>query len=179
MPTDPFVAPTLEDAPRQQPNLAPGVRYPPAKRWYADRPGDLEAGQPTGELLGRPGPNVGYALTLAERVRDKLAVGQHESIDDALAVVGELAMKRAASFGRAPVMPDIDIASTLLGYKGEVDPAFVQWRTRAFHGASHEYDRRRTIVDAVADAVLRMPPQVPALMIEFRSSLERTLAEER
>ena len=66
MPTDPFVAPTLDDAPRQQPNLAPGVRYPPAKRWYADRPGDLEAGQPTGEFLGRPGPNVGYALTLAE-----------------------------------------------------------------------------------------------------------------
>src|SRR5262245_27563873 len=179
MPTDPFVAPTLDDAPRQQPNLAPGVRYPPAKRWYADRPGDLEAGQPTGEFLGRPGPNVGYALTLAERVRDKLAVGQHESIDDAIAVIGELGMKRAASFGRAPVMPDIDIASTLLGYKGEVDPAFVTWRSHAFHGAHHEYDRRRAIVDAVPDAVLRMPPQVPALMIEFRSSLQRALTEER
>jgi hypothetical protein len=179
MPTDPFVAPTLDDAPRQLPNLAPGVRYPPAKGWYADRPGDLEAGQPTGELLGRPGPNIGYALTLAERTRDKLAIGQHESIDDSLAVVAELAMKRAASFGRAPVMPDVDIASTLLGYKGEVDPAFVEWRSHALHGAHHEYDRRRTIVDAVPDAVLRMPPQVAALVIEFRTSLQRTLAEER
>ena len=179
MPTDPFVAPALDDAPRQLPNLAPGVRYPPAKGWYADRPGDLEAGQPTGELLGRPGPNIGYALTLAERTRDKLAIGQHESIDDSLAVIAELAMKRAGSFGRAPVMPDVDIASTLLGYKGEVDPAFVEWRSHALHGAYHEYDRRRTIVDAVHDAVLRIPPQVAALMIEFRTSLQRTLAEER
>ena len=178
MPTDPFVAPPLDDAPRQLPNLAPGVRYPAAKRWYADRPGDLEAGQPTGELLGRPGPNIGYALTLAERVRDKIAVGEHESIDDALAVVAELAMKRAASFGRAPVMPDVDIANTLLGYKGEVDREFVKWRSHAFSGARHEYDRRRGIIDAVPDAVLRMPPQVPALIIEFRSSLQHALTEE-
>jgi hypothetical protein len=179
MPTDPFVAPTLDDAPRQLPNLAPGVRYPAAERWYADRPGDLEAGQPTGDLLGRPGPNIGYALTLAERARDKLSVGPHESVDDALAVIAELAMKRAASFGRAPVMPDVEIASALLGYKGEVASEFVKWRSYAFRGARHEYDRRRTIVDAVSDAVLRMPPQVAALVIEFRSSLERALAEER
>ena len=175
MPTDPFVAPNLEDTPRQEPNLAPGVRYPPAKSWRADRPGDLEGGQPTGALLGRPGPNVGYALTLAERARDKLSLGEHESVDDAVAVVGELAMKRAASFGRAPVMPDIDAAATLLGYKGEVDPDFVRWRSEAFHGAQHEYDVRRAIVDAVPDAVLRMPPQVAPLMVEFRIELRQSL----
>jgi hypothetical protein len=39
---NPFVAPTLEDAPRQEPNLAPGVRMPAAKSWRADRPGDDE-----------------------------------------------------------------------------------------------------------------------------------------
>ena len=48
MPTDPFVPPNLDDEPRQEPNLAPGVHMPPAKSWRADRPGDLEAGQPTG-----------------------------------------------------------------------------------------------------------------------------------
>jgi hypothetical protein len=173
MPTDPFVSPTLEDAPRQATNLAPGVRYPPAKSWRADRPGDLEAGQPTGRLLGSPGPNVGYALTLAERLRDRLSLGPHESIDDALAVIGEVAMKRAASYGRAPVMADVDIAATLLGYKGEVDPAFVRWRTHALHGAQHEYDKRRFVVDAIPDAILRMPPQVAPLMIEFRSQLQQ------
>jgi hypothetical protein len=175
VPTDPFVAPTLEDAPRQEPNLAPGVRMPAAKSWRADRPGDLGAGQPTGTLLGRPGPNVGYALTLAQRVRDRLSLGQHESADDALAVIGEVAMKRAAAFGRAPVMADVDIAATLLGYKGEVDRSFAQWRPRAVHGAQHDYEKRRALVDAVPDAVLRMPPQVAPLLIEFRSQLRHSV----
>jgi hypothetical protein len=175
VPTDPFVAPNLEDTPRQAPNLAPGVSYPPARGWRADRPGDLEAGQPQGDLLGRPGPNIGYALALAERARDRLALEPFESSDDALAVVSELAMKRAASFGRAPVMTDIDVAATLLGYKGEVDPEFAKWRARAVHGAHHEYGVRRAIVDAVPDAVLRMPPQVAPLVVEFRTNLRQTL----
>ena len=72
-------------------------------------------------------------------------------------------------------MTDIDVAASLLGYKGEVDPAFVQWRTHAVHGAHHEYEARRAIVDAVPDAVLRMPPQVAALLIEFRSQLQQSV----
>src|SRR5262249_38508846 len=139
MPTDPFVSPTLDDLPRQEPNLAPGVRLPAARGWVADRPGDLSGPQPTGPLLGRPGPNVGYAVVLAGRVRDRLVLGAHEVADDALAVIAELAMKRAASFGRAPVIADVEVAASLLGYEGEVDPEFVRWRTETLHGASHEY----------------------------------------
>jgi hypothetical protein len=173
--TDPFVAPALEDLPRQLPNLAPGVTLPAATAWRATRPADLEAGQPSGALLGRPGPNVGYALALAHRARDRITLGPHESVDDAIAVIGELAMRRAASFGRAPVMPDIDAACLLLGYKGDADPDFVAWRARAVHGAAHEYPRRRQIVDAAPEAVLRLPPQVPALLAEFRSELQTSL----
>ena len=55
MPTDPFVPSNLDDVPRQEPNLAPGVHMPPAKSWRADRPGDLEAGQPTGAPPRTPG----------------------------------------------------------------------------------------------------------------------------
>ena len=175
MPTDPFVAPNLDDQPRQQPNLAPGVRIPPAQSWHADRPGDLEAGQPVGGMLGRPGPNVGYALTLANRGRDKLVVAPHESVDDAIAVVSELAMRRAASFGRGPVMADIDAASRLLGYTGDASPEFVAWRAESLHGADHEWAVRRQVVDAVPDAVLRMPPQVPALLDEARDELKAAL----
>jgi hypothetical protein len=173
--TDPFVAPELDDLPRQLPNLAPGVRIPPAQSWRADRPGDLEAGQPTGALLGRPGPNVGYALSLAARMRDQLILAPHESSDDAIAVISELAMKRAASFGRGPVLHDVEIAASLLGYVGDVDPAFASWRAPAVHGADHEYGVRRAIVDAVPDAVLRMPPQVPALVAEARDALKAAL----
>src|SRR5689334_5619808 len=115
MPTDPFVAPQQGDRPRQETNLAPGVHLPASRAWRADRPGDLVAGQPTGDLLGRPGPNVGYALTLAGRLSDSLQLAPHEHLDDALAIVAELAMKRAASFGRAPTLPDLEITADLLG----------------------------------------------------------------
>src|SRR4029079_9490884 len=99
MPTDPFVAPELDDRPRQEPNLAPGVHLPAPHGWKADRPGDLVAGQPTGNLLGRPGPNNGYAVTLAARLRDSVQLAPHEHLADALAVIAELGMKRAASYG--------------------------------------------------------------------------------
>jgi hypothetical protein len=173
--TDPFVAPELDDLPRQLPNLAPGVRIPPAQSWHADRPGDLEAGQPMGAMLGRPGPNVGYALLLAGRVRDQLVLAPHESSDDAIAVISELAMKRAASFGRGPILHDVEGSAALLGYLGDVDPEFVAWRVQATHGADHEYGVRRAFVDAVPDAVLRMPPQVPALLAESRAALKAAL----
>jgi hypothetical protein len=103
-----------------------------------------------------------------------LSLVKHESADDALGVMGEIAMKRAALFGRAPVMTDIDVAASLLGYSGEVDPGFVEWRTHAVQGAHHDYERRRSIVDAVPDGVLRMPPQVAPLLIEFRSQLQQS-----
>jgi hypothetical protein len=176
VPTDPYVPRRLEDEPRQLPNLAPGVKMPAAKSWRADRPGDLPAGQPHGALLGSPGPNVGYALTLANRVRDRLALGPHEHADDALAVVAEVAMKRAASYGRAPVMHDIGVALTLLGYGGDAQPDYVDWRSRAVHGARHHYDVRRALVDAVPLDVVRLrPDQAAAHVDDFRRQL-RTAA---
>jgi len=175
MPTDPFVAPGLDDHPRQETNLAPGVQLPAAHAWTADRPGDLVAGQPTGNLLGRPGPNVGYAVSLAARLRDSLQLAPHEHAADALAVIAELAMKRAASYGRAPTLADVEIAATLLGYLGGSDDAFAAWRRDVSHGADHAYDVRRALVDAVPDAVLRLPPKVPALLDEFRDELQQSL----
>jgi len=176
MPTDPFVAPELTDRPRQEPNLAPGVHYPPAGDWRADRPGDLSGPQPSGPLLGRPGPNVGYAVLLTNRVADSFALAPHEDLADAVAVVAELAMKRASSFGRAPVTADVDAAARLLGYAGDADDDFCTWRAAFTHGADHDYDLRRRIVDAVPDPELRMPPQVPALLAEYRAALRASLS---
>ncbi|HEX7522147.1 MAG TPA: hypothetical protein VF441_08840 [Acidimicrobiia bacterium] len=157
MPTDPYIPARLEDEPRQETNLAPGVKLPAANAWRADRPGDLEAGQPSGALLGSPGPNVGYALTLVERIKDQLVTAPHEHLDDAMGVIAEIAMKRAALFGRAPVMADIDAARALLGYDGNVPADFVEWRVGAVHDADHDYIRRRSLVDAVPDDLLRLP----------------------
>jgi hypothetical protein len=163
VPTDPFVAPDLDDRPRQQQNLPPGLGYPPARSWRGDRPGDrtaMEVGTatPEGALRGRPGPNVGYGYTLAERARDGLKLAPHEHAPDAVCVVAEVAMKRAAAFGRAPVKGDIDLAIEILGYDGSVDARFGAWRTRAVHDAAHHYPVRRAIVDSVPDSLLRAGP---------------------
>jgi hypothetical protein len=172
VPTDPFVPERLEDEPRQEPNLPPGVKMPAARQWVADRPGDLPGGQPAGKLLGSPGPNIGYALTLANRVRDQLTLAPHEHSDDAIAVVAEIAMRRAALFGRAPVMPDVEFASQIMGYRGDADPDFVAWRVRAVRGTHHGYYERRALVDAIPVDVLRLVPSaLPAHLAEGRDAL--------
>ncbi|MGH9048589.1 MAG: hypothetical protein ACRDY4_02525 [Acidimicrobiia bacterium] len=177
MPTDPYVPERLEDQPRQLPNLAPGVKIPPAKPWRPDRPGDLPVGQPRGNLLGDPGPNVGYAVTLAERARDRMTFAPHEHPDDALAVVAEIAMRRAASYGRAPVMPDIDVAMKLLGYGGDASPEFVDWRVRAVRSAHHGYEIRRRVVDAVPLDALRLRPDKLAGQVDAgREQLQAAVA---
>ncbi len=162
MPTDPFVAPTLDEEPRQEPNLAPGVRMPPAQGWHADRPGELIGGQPEGALFGSPGPNIGYALTLADRMRERLVLSPQEHLEDVLAVVGALAMRRAASYGRAPVMPDLECAGIILGYLGQAPRELIEWRSFYVRGAAHEYALRREICDAVDLDLLRLAPQALA-----------------
>jgi len=172
MPTDPFVPSDLADRPRQQQNLPPGLAPPPAQDWRADRPGDLDGEQPDGALLGRPGPNVGYAYTLAARAGDSLRLSPSEHADDAISVIAEIAGKRAGAFGRAPVMADIDVAIALLGYDGVADDSFVDKRTRLVHEASHNYLRRRALVDAVPEALLRKRMSEVALSVdEWRSQL--------
>ena len=70
-------------------------------------------------------------------------------------VLAEVAGKRAASYGRAPVMPDVDVAIQLLGYDGTASEDFVGARSRLVQEAGHSYPRRRAIVDAVSDEILR------------------------
>jgi hypothetical protein len=180
MATDPYVATTLDGAPREEQNLAPGVHYPPARPWHADRPGDLRGQQPTGELLGSPGPNIGYALSLIARARDRMALAPHEHVEDAVAVVGEMAMKRAASYGRAPVMTDVECAMLILGYQGGVDPAFAKWRVHAVEGAHEDYPRRRALCDAVDLDALRLAPTALApRATEIREALLLNLGRTR
>jgi len=172
VPTDPFVPADPSARPRQQQNLPPGVALPPANDWRSDRPGDLGPNPPAGALFGRPGPNVGYAYTLAQRAKDRLRLGPFEHAEDAVAVVAEVAGKRAAQFGRAPVIGDIELAIALLGYDGSANEAFVKARSALVHEAGHEYRRRRALVDAVPDALLRVRPAQAAAEIEsWRASL--------
>jgi hypothetical protein len=59
-------------------------------------------------------------------------------------------------FGRAPVIGDVEVAVELLGYDGTADESFVELRTRLTHDAAHDYTRRRALVDAVPEELLRL-----------------------
>jgi hypothetical protein len=177
MPTDPYVPSEIGDRPRQQQNLPPGLALPPARDWRADRPGDLSAQPADGALMGRPGPNVGYAYTLAARARSRLRLSTHEHADDVIAVIAEIAGKRAALFGRAPVIGDIDVAVELLGYDGTADDSFVELRARLTHDAAHDYTRRRELVDAVPEELLRLRGTALAERVaEWRAQARRDLS---
>ena len=155
VPTDPYVPTSLDEKPRQKQNFAAGVSMPPARAWRADRPGDDVASPPRGALTGSPGPNVGFALTLAKRSRDRFRLEPGEHTDDAVAVVAELAMKRAATFGRAPTTLDVDFAVELLGLASTAPADVRSWRPQVIRGAHHEYLVRRGVADAVSSALLR------------------------
>jgi hypothetical protein len=174
VPTDPFVPEVLDEEPRQEPNLAPGSHMPASGSWRADRPGDLGALQPKGALLGSPGPNVGYALTLANRARDRIRLEAHESMDDAVEVIAAVAMKRAATFGRAPTINDVDFALELLGYLGEAPDDMKAWRPDVVREAAHDYVVRRAVVDTISSGLLRLPiSDLPEHLAIVRDAMAR------
>jgi hypothetical protein len=173
VPTDPYVPASIDELPRQAQNFAPGTHMPAARGWVADRPGDGRRA-PRGALVGSPGPNVGYALTLARRAKDRFRLEPTEHLDDAVAVIAELAMKRAAVFGRAPAKLDVDFAVELLGYAGAAPEDVRRWRPNVVRGASHDYVVRRAVVDTVGPSLLRLPlSELPEHLSAVRSAIER------
>ena len=61
--------------------------------WMLDRPAEVGQGrQPTGPRLGYPGPDIGYALTLAALIRDEVVTAPGEHVDDAVAGGTAIAM---------------------------------------------------------------------------------------
>jgi hypothetical protein len=179
VPTDPFVPADPADRPRQQQNLPPGTALPPARQWKADRPGDKVAPQPEGRFFGSPGPNVGYAYTLAEHVEDRLVLSEVEDVHDVVPVLAELAGKRAAMFHRAPVIHDVEAAIAILGFDDRTDPEFAAVRAVLVHDAGHDYRRRRAIVDAVPEDLLRRKPdEIGAEIYEWRRGVREEIFPE-
>lgn len=111
-------------------------------------------------MLGSPGPDQGYALTIAESFRDQLELGVGEHAVDALAGSVAVALKRASLFGRAPIMDDVRIGLTLWKFLDASAPAeFVARRAEMFEECSnpHFYDRLRLIADSVPAELLYQP----------------------
>ncbi|CAN5762201.1 hypothetical protein BH24ACT5_BH24ACT5_22030 [soil metagenome] len=126
--------------------------------WTATRPADVLGRQPHGSRLGYQGPDQGYALTLAARLRPHLVLSDAESADDAVAGCTAIALRRASMFGRAPVIHDLRMAFTIWGFLDPAAPAdLVAQRLVAFEGVAepHHYDERRRLADTVPESTLR------------------------
>jgi hypothetical protein len=141
-------------------------RLPPPKRWTTSRPAELRGiHPPTGESFGTPGPDQGYALTLATRFRDRLELAPREHAEDAVRAATAIALKRASALGRAPVIYDLEFAFTLLGYLGGAPSDLIEFRRKIVEGAAHNYWEQREVADLVREDTLRLSPA------EVRSTL--------
>lgn len=139
--------------------VRPSVLLPPPGHWHADRPGDLvELEAPQGPRFGATGPDLGYGLKLARRFEGRLELAPGELAEDAVAGCFACGSRRAAWFGRAPVVFDMQWAYTLWGFLGGAPDDLREWRRRLFAGAAESYWEQRRIVDAVRIETLPLTP---------------------
>jgi hypothetical protein len=115
-----------------------------------------------GPSFGTPGPDQGFALKLARRFEDRLEVSAGESVEDVISGCTAVAMRRAARFGRAPLIFDLGFAFTLWGFLGGAPDDLVAQRAPLFRSAAHHYGARRAIADAVVADTLRLSPEAVA-----------------
>ena len=151
-PTDPTDVPRVYGSPDFVP-----------EPWKLDRKSEIVGRQPKGDGLGNPGPDQGYVLLLAARVRDRIRVQSGESIDDVIAGSITIALRRAAQFGRAPVMTDILIALTIWGWLLDNPPLdIVSIRQKLFAGLGNAEERANLIVYLNAQGSNLPLPAAPA-----------------
>ena len=144
--------------------VRPAKHLDPPRRWTPHRPAEhrRDDGDARRSRIGVAGPDQGYALRLAESVRDSVVLGPGEHIDDALAIATQVALRRASLFGRAPVKSDLQVAVALLSYGSALSDEAVGARRSAVTGVSHDLWRCREIAawfddDAIAESVDRAP----------------------
>ncbi len=122
----------------------------------ADRPGDFGGAQPTGDQLGTPGPDQGYAFKLARHFADRLHPGRLDN-DDVTSGCVAIASKRAGLFGRAPVVYDLTAAFTMWGF---LDPAPPSDAGRAQRTALSPGRQRLITTSNAAELVDRVSAEV-------------------
>jgi len=117
-----------------------------------------QGAQPSGPRFGVAGPDQGYALKLARQMEPRLKLRPREAVEDVAAGCLGVALKRAALYGRAPVMADLELAFGLWGFLDEAPDDLVSFRRPLFAGVGHNYGDRRAIVDRVPPEALRLAP---------------------
>jgi hypothetical protein len=144
---------------RSTDRVRPTERLSLPRPWRQDRPSEqVSLIPPTNGRFGSTGPDLGYGLKLAKRFTDRIEVAEGESREDAVAGCFACGTRRSSTFGRAPVIYDMEWAFTLWGYLGAAPDDLVATRIPLFRGASHHYWDQREIVDAVVESTLRLTP---------------------
>lgn len=133
-------------------------RLPVADAWRADRPAEIpSSGPPTGRHFGTTGPDQGYGIKLAHILDDRLQLAAGEHKEDVFAGCMAVGLKRAALFGRGPVIYDMELGFGVWGFLDTAPAELIAFRTPLFLGAAHDYWTQRDIVDRVKESTLRMP----------------------
>ena len=138
--------------------VRPALRLEEPRRWVPYRPAELRFPVRTGgRNHGHPGPDQGYALTLAHRFADRLRLRPGESEEDAVVGVALIAARRGALFGHAPTVYDVEAALALWGLLDEDPPhGLLEARRLAFSSVAHQYPVQRAIGDRVPEDALRL-----------------------
>jgi hypothetical protein len=147
VPTDPKAVPVY-----QSPDVVPAS-------WSGARGGDLGVRQPVGIALGHQGPDQGYALTLTKQFEESIKLADGERLDDVMAGAVQIALKRASSYGRAPVVYDVEIGLRVWGFLDDCSQELIEARG-CFAGLSnpHHWREMRSVVAMVPVVALRQSP---------------------
>jgi hypothetical protein len=139
--------------------VRPSALLPPPLSWSMTRPAELDTLEPpSGPRFGVTGPDLGYGLKLARRLEAKLVLAPGEHPEDVVAGGFACGSRRAATFGRAPVIYDMQWAYGLWGFLESAPADLVEWRQKLYRGAAEHYWDQREIVDAVKSEALRLSP---------------------
>ncbi len=133
--------------------VRPTMATQPPEIGRATRPGLLRHAPRARGHYGNPGPNEGYAPTLAARAVGALEVEHAHDREGIALAVALVAAKRASLIGRGPIPGDVERAMDLLGVRSPVTTEVA----RRFRGLSHSYAAQRDLVDSVDDGALLAP----------------------
>ena len=127
--------------------------------WTATRPAEVRTPlAPGGRGVGTPGPDAGFALRLVRRFEHDLKLTPGESEHDVLTGVALIAARRAAAFGRAPSIYDVQFALNFWCFLEDAPADLVAMRRPSFSAVAHDYTAQRDLVDSIDEGVLRRAP---------------------
>ncbi|GAC1534884.1 MAG: hypothetical protein NVS3B12_16300 [Acidimicrobiales bacterium] len=135
-------------------------RLPTPDGWIADRVAEVRhnGAQPVGPQFGVAGPDQGYALKLAHHLQHRVILGSGEHFEDAAAGCLGVALRRAARYGRSPVIGDVELAFAVWGFLADAPRELIEFRRPLFEAVSHHYNDLRALAERVPASTLEMTP---------------------